>query len=602
MSKNNKTYKSSEVNIGGVYMGGHYPVRIQSMTNTNTMNFEGTVRQCIALIESGCEYVRITVPGMKEAENLLKIKNRLRQDGYITPLIADVHYLPDIAEYCARFIEKVRINPGNYTEKRRLNTKQFSEEEFSAGFEKMASRLRPLLKICKEYGTAIRIGTNHGSLSDRILDRFGNTSLGMAEATMEFLQILKAENFSNAVVSIKASNPLLMINANQLLVEKMISENLLFPVHLGVTEAGQGEDGRIKSALGIGTLLQKGIGDTIRVSLTEDPVNEIPFAKKLVENYPRGTYLNVTEKEQVFIEKIELSPLVEKWKRALCYPALAVLLAKESKNFEFSEDTFADFVCLPYENILSKNHTDYRKSNVSTAIIIKADAFIKTPHISTSNQIFIECNKNDCENSFLIGLLKEKDDVGLVLSNNNPKELLKDISRFREQGVQTPVFIKCIFDAEEQDIWLIKKTVFLGHLILENSIDGVLCQTEGKDLAFVSSCILGIFQAARKRISKTDFIACPSCGRTSYNIEDTLKKIKAATGHLKGLKIGVMGCVVNGPGEMADADYGYVGNAAGRINLYRGKNPVEKNIDETDAIDKLITLIKADGLWVEKPH
>ena len=542
-----KRFKTKEVYIGHLPIGGTHPIRVQSMTNTNTLNTQATVNQAIELIECGCEYVRITAPGMKEAENLLQIKKLIKKQGFETPIIADVHFNPKIAEYCAHFVEKVRINPGNYADKKSFKKIDYTDNEYFAELERIAKRIKPLIEICKENGTALRIGTNHGSLSDRIINRFGDTPAGMVEGTMEFLRICRGLGFSNIVVSLKASNPIIMIEANKLLVAQMLKEDLCLPIHLGVTEAGEGEDGRIKSALGIGTLLNEGIGDTIRVSLTENPVSEIPFAKQLVKNFNTENIETLFEKDKSRISSVKSRDLSET-KRP--YPFIVAHLKPCS------------------EDIL-KSIFNY---NASTSNYERHETSPDAVHISKDNLNFI----------FQPSI-----------------EIIYDIKEFNNK-TDAPVLHTIRYDKANPEQWLIENTVKLGHLFTSKIIDGLYLDIEPQHLPAALNTLFGIMQATRVRISKTEFISCPTCGRTSFDIESTLKKIKEATGHLRGLKIGVMGCIVNGPGEMADADYGYVGNANGKVNLYKGKTAVKKNVDQKDALSELIELLKSDGKWTGK--
>ncbi len=597
---------SREVDIGGVVIGGCSPVRVQSMTNTATLDTAATLKQCIALIEAGCDYVRIATPGMREAENFLNIKNILRQKKYHTPLIADVHYRPEVAEFCAGFAEKVRINPGNYADKFSNAKVTYDEKAYNEELERIAHRLRPLIKKCKVYGTAIRIGTNHGSLSQRILNRYGDTAKGMVEATMEFLRIFSHEGFKQLVVSLKASNPLVMIEANRLLWEQMLKEDLLFPVHLGVTEAGMGEDGRIKSALGIGTLLKEGIGDTIRVSLTESPVQEIPFAKKMVELYGAKT-LALPQAAGEIIKP--LSEVTHNFCKKLRpnYPVIAlktnsikdILALHKDKNVpkpdfygvcykHFNESEFSDAETLDI---------DLPKEKISLVIDVKA---LATFHLPERLSLFI--NITGIEKGFHLENLKK-------IKNNNVIFVLRDVSPdklavFRQKMSAMPFTYGMVLELNgpdnDFDKWLIQATVEFGSGLIAQQFDGFLIHAPATAQKQLISACFGILQATRLRISKTEFIACPSCGRTVFDIQKALKDVIQATGHLKGLKIGVMGCIVNGPGEMADADYGYVGNAKGLVNIYRGRQVRAKNIKPDEAISYLVNIIKSDGRWFER--
>ncbi len=505
-----KTFSTHIVKIGNVQIGGNNPIRIQSMTNTDTMDTLATVEQSIRMIKAGCKLVRITAQNVKAAENLKNIQTELRKRGYTTPLIADIHFNPKAAETAAHIVEKVRINPGNYIDKK--SNKNYTEIEYRQELENIKKRLLPLLEICKENGTAIRIGVNHGSLSDRILNRYGNTPEGMVESAMEFANICKSFGFENLVLSLKSSNARAMINANRLMVERMITEGLNYPLHLGVTEAGGGEDGRIKSTVGIGTLLKEGIGDTIRVSLTEDPEFEIPVARKIIK--------------------------------------------------------FSKTVSKP-EFFLIRNFKDYKHPLViSESQNTKADLFVNNDGLTdkSGNQYpLVKTDKN---------LIKNPEDIVVV------KNAYKNLNK---------------------EDFLIKSTLDYSCPLLDGLCQGIWLDTDDtisdKDTVQTAYDIL---QATGVRISKTEFIACPSCGRTLFNIQKTLEKISKETKHLKGLKIAVMGCIVNGPGEMADADYGYVGAGKGKITLYKKQEVIRKNIEEEKAVEALIELIKENGDWVEK--
>jgi len=596
-----KKFIAKEVDIGGVVVGGQQAVRIQSMTNTNTLDTAATVAQVIQLIEAGCAYVRITTPGMKEAENLKKIKKILRDKGFHTPLIADVHFNPKIAEYCATFVEKVRINPGNYVDKKNFKKTTYTDKAYKEELEHIAHRIKPLIDICKKHDTAIRIGTNHGSLSDRIVNRYGDTPLGMVEATMEFLRLFAQQDFHKAVVSLKASNPLVMIEANRLLAKKMTEESLAYPIHLGVTEAGMGEDGRIKSALGIGTLLQEGIGHTIRVSLTENPVKEVPFAKILVESFA-----NISTRKRLIqdvITKTEIPPGNLKESFYPNYP-LVVMNFKGKHSEIFSEknsNCLPDFLCFKNKGEIFKNDTGENLSKIYAAENVKypfwdVEQFVKQ-QIKKEQQVFVCCKKKDFFNDVFIEKLKVHKKTCLIPKVKRIDALFKIRLNLLAQGINVPLLYELTYNDRVQDHWLARLTVEAGQALLKNVIDGFFVNVKNEQQAFALNTCFGIFQAIRLRISKTEYISCPTCGRTSFDIEKTLLEIMRATTHLKGLKIGVMGCVVNGPGEMADADYGYVGGRDGKIHLYRGQNAVEKNIPQDKALEKLLALIKKDGKW-----
>lgn len=563
-------FRSQVVMIGHVALGFGHPVHIQSMTNTPTADVAATVAQSIRLIEAGSAFVRITVPTMKEADCLRDIKNNLTQAGYHVPLIADVHFKPEVAEYCARFVQKVRINPGNYADKKTFRTKDYTHAVYMAELERIAERLRPLLDVCKSHGTALRIGTNHGSLSDRILNRYGDTPEGMVESTMEFLRICTAYGFGQLVVSLKASNPLIMLEANRLLVKRMSEENLCFPLHLGVTEAGAGEDGRIKSALGIGTLLKEGIGDTIRVSLTEDPVKELPFAALLVGQCP----------VDASFKGLSHLPFKDISQRVL--PCVALGASFENEGVWAS--LFKDNTSGLYERHDTSPDTVFTDTDATAQLFGEGLVSESVSTLSYSE----------------LHLKKESSPKVMVWHFVPGLNATEDLVKFRQNNPSTSVLLKVENKHTHFDAWLADASVWYGTLLLKGMVDGFYVSDKTPELKRVTEALFGIMQAARVRISKTEFISCPTCGRTSFDMEKTLAEVKAATGHLKGLKIAVMGCIVNGPGEMADADYGYVGNALGRVNLYRGKDAILKNILQETAIEALVALLKEDGKWFNK--
>ena len=509
MNDNSFSFLSHEVKVGNVIIGGNNPIRIQSMTNTDTMNTVATVEQSILMIDAGCELVRITAQNVKVAENLQNIKDELKKRGYTTPLVADIHFNPKAAETAARVVEKVRINPGNYVDKKTKTN--YSEEEYRQELEKIRDRLFPLLRICKENKTAIRIGVNHGSLSDRILNRFGNTAEGMVESAMEFANICKSFSFENLVLSLKSSNVKTMIKANRMMIDRMISEGLTYPLHIGVTEAGGGEDGRIKSTVGIGTLLKEGIGNTIRVSLTEKPEFEIPIAKKIIEFSKTPSQLDF-------------------------------YLLKNYKNYK-------------YPLVISRSKNS------------KADLF------------------------FIDDELFDKSGNKYQFEKTDDKQI---------KNINDIVIVKSSYKNLNKEDFLIQSSLDYSGLLLDNKCQGIWIDTDynipEKDAVQAAYDIL---QACGNRISKTEFISCPSCGRTLYNIEKALENVSRETKHLKGLKIAVMGCIVNGPGEMADADYGYIGAGKGVVNLYKKQEVVRKNIEEDKAVEALINMIKENGDWVD---
>jgi (E)-4-hydroxy-3-methylbut-2-enyl-diphosphate synthase len=524
------------------------------------MDTEATVAQSIRMIEAGCELVRITAPGVKDALHLQVIKDELTRQGFKTPLVADIHYQPKAAEAAARIVEKVRINPGNYTDRKKGKV-YFTEEEYQAETDKIKERIKPLIQICKEHNTAIRIGSNHGSLSERILFRYGDTPEGMVESAMEFVRICSDLDFHNLVLSMKASNVKVMVQANRLLVKQMMKEGFDYPVHLGVTEAGDAEDGRIKSAAGIGPLLLEGIGDTIRVSLTEDPEFEIPVAKEIVQSLP-------TEKSGSRPFRTELNSK---------FKVPVVILSKTNPKADFTEiakDFMPDYVFGKENQLKPHRETVNNKPDLS---------FIEIFTVDDLKKIAIE-------------------DV-LVFNLNtisHPAEVNSWFTKLKENKIDKPVIIKKDFSDKNNDGLLISATIFFSWFLIDDLINGVWIESSTSTPKKLAELSFGILQATRARITKTEYIACPSCGRTLFNIQDTLQKIKKRTSHLKGLKIGVMGCCVNGPGEMADADYGYVGAGKGKVSLYKGQKLIKIGIKEEEAVEALQNLIKDHGDWVER--
>jgi (E)-4-hydroxy-3-methylbut-2-enyl-diphosphate synthase len=569
-------FKSRIVKIGNLPLGGNHPVRIQSMTSTNTMDTEATVAQSIRMIEAGCELVRITAPGGKEAENLAEIKKELKKCGYEVPLIADIHYQPKAAEIAARIVEKVRINPGNYIDRKRGKIK-YSEEEYKAEIEKIRERIKPLIDICKEHGTALRIGSNHGSLAERILLKYGDTPAGMVESALEFVSICRDLNFHNIVLSMKASNVRVMVQANRLLVKRMMEENMDYPIHLGVTEAGDGEDGRMKSAAGIGPLLEEGIGDTVRVSLTEEPENEIPVALRLVKKANFFRSGGDTSK----IGQLPFDPLSYSRRKTDKTGQLGgdqppvVILSSKNENTDFSKDFIPDYFF-----------------NLNTGILEQADGnhFLKPAFISSLKSL---------EKVFE----KEIDPEVFIFDISNVNKLSEVYEWFKlldQRENKKPVILKKHYGALETEDMLVKASAELGYFFVDGLGDGIWLGSKATSPEKLAEITFGILQATRSRMTKTEFIACPSCGRTLFNIQETLQRIKQKTGQLKGLKIGVMGCCVNGPGEMADADYGYVGAGRGKVTLYKQKQIIRHGIPEEQALDELIALIKVNGDWREK--
>lgn len=599
--------ETSEVNIGAVPLGGPHPIRIQSMTNTSTQDTEACVAQAKRIVDAGGEYVRLTTQGVKEAENLMNINIGLRSDGYMVPLVADVHFNPKVADVAALYAEKVRINPGNYVDPgRTFKQLEYTDEEYAGELQKIRDRFVPFLNICKENHTAIRIGVNHGSLSDRIMSRYGDTPEGMVESCMEFLRICVAEGFRDVVISIKASNTVVMVKTVRLLASVMEQEGMAFPLHLGVTEAGDGEDGRIKSALGIGALLSDGLGDTIRVSLSEEPEAEIPVARKLVD------YITIRENHP-YIPGMEpadfnyLSPLRRRTiaVRNIGGDNLPVVLADRMDGRTETDPQFTpDYIYAaralpehPEENVQYILDADVWEGAANTwpafnyqqmPLMGSCPAelkFLFLPYMALTDEV--------------IAGLKQHPEVVIISQSNHPNRLGEHRAlahTLTTEGLKNPVIFFQHYAENEAEDLQIKAAADMGALIFDGLCDGIYLFNQGSlSHAVIDATAFGILQAGRVRTSKTEYISCPGCGRTLFNLHDTIARVKAATSHLKGLKIGIMGCIVNGPGEMADADYGYVGAGRGKVSLYKRKECIEKNIPEEEAVDKLIELIKANG-------
>ncbi|MES2005094.1 MAG: (E)-4-hydroxy-3-methylbut-2-enyl-diphosphate synthase [Bacteroidota bacterium] len=650
-----------EVKIGDLLLGNFHPIRLQTMTTTDTMDIMATVEQSIRCIEAGAELVRITAPSKKEAENLQNIKNELRRRGYTTPLVADIHFTPNAAEIAARIVEKVRVNPGNYVDKKKFEQIDYTDAEYVEEIERIRERFTPLVKICKEYGTAMRIGTNHGSLSDRIMSRYGDTPMGMVESAMEFLRIARGEIYHNIILSMKASNPQVMVQAYRLLIQQMDAEfGECYPLHLGVTEAGDGEDGRIKSAAGIGTLLEDGIGDTVRVSLTEDPEFEIPVCRDLVKRYANDVSVDANIPS---IEKIPYSPFTYKRRESFAVgnvgakhvPVVIADLSKiknitpkhlESIGYKYDEasdkwnigDAAADYIFTGNE-ILNFNLPGTLKVITYPATwaqaaekekyfpIFDASGFVSAEakdHVL--NFVMLDCFSDATAiNDFTyLDALANDPSVVLCLSSTN-KHAMPAIRRMfielENRKIQNPVVLITDSNWQTSDEHLIHYSTECGALFLDGFGDGICLgmsnesyqslaagnqDTSGRNYSsnssveqFINATAFGILQATRTRISKTEYISCPSCGRTLFDLQETTAKIRSVTHHLKGVKIAIMGCIVNGPGEMADADFGYVGSGVGKITLYKGKDIMKRNIDSEIAVAELINLLKESEAWVE---
>ncbi len=551
---------SSTVQIGNVPLGGDNPIRIQSMTSTSTLDTDASVAQCRRIFDAGADYVRLTAQGVREAHNIGEIRAALHAAGYTKPLVADIHFNPKAAFEAAATTDKVRINPGNFVDAARTFKKlEYTDEEYAAELEKIRRAVVPFLAICREHHTAVRLGVNHGSLSDRIMSRYGDTPAGMVESAMEYLRIFREENFNDVAISIKASNTVIMVETVRRLVAEMDREDMHYPLHLGVTEAGDGEDGRIKSAVGIGTLLAEGIGDTVRVSLSEEPELEIPVARKLVD------YITAREGH---------API------SGCFAKAYNRIAPERRPTNAVGSIGGQNVPV-----------------VATALSPADVAAIATkPDFFLSDVNWKEVDASDKSEGF------SDDDVLLLTSHHaNPVgEIEAFIHRLWDNGCKAPVVVRMSYDdANEEDVQ-VKAGADFGALLLNGLVDGIVLDAPNlPNNADAVAYSFGILQAARRRTTKTEYISCPSCGRTLYDLQHAVKEIKAATSHLKGLKIGIMGCIVNGPGEMADADYGYVGAAVGKVSLYKGKECVERNVPQDVALTHLIDLIKANGDWTE---
>jgi (E)-4-hydroxy-3-methylbut-2-enyl-diphosphate synthase len=610
-------YLSSTVFIGTIPLGGDYPIRIQSMTNTDTNDTEASVAQCIRIIESGADYVRLTAQGIREAENLGIIKNIIRKAGFNTPLIADIHFNPDAAETAARLVEKVRINPGNYADKRASFQKhELTEKEYNEELERIHSKILPLINICRENKTVIRIGINHGSLSDRVMTRYGNTPSGMVVSAMEFIRVFMSENFSDLVLSMKSSDPGVMIEANLQLVSMMQHEGLSYPLHLGVTEAGEGEDGRIRSAAGIGALLSEGIGDTIRVSLSEDPEKEIPVAKKLADYHSKKISRTSPEKPLTFKSPTLKPELLKEINGPLVianmtsYPEIdanAYVDAGYIKDPGTGEikktDSAADLIIasecpeiIPDEALLILPYKKWfnNRDNEKLFPLFSPETYHERTYSSDKLNVLLTGSH------FNIGYLRKPDPLKtlLIFTFNPAKEKYAPdifLNTLSENNLNFNVVLNPVFHENDIEDLGIKAASLLGRFVIEKRVSGISVTNTGEvDLKEVTDITFSILQCTETRITRTLFLSCPTCGRTKFNLQESVKKVKEATGHLKGLKIAIMGCIVNGPGEMVGADYGYVGAANGKVHIYKGTIPVLKNIPEKDAVQKLLKLIERD--------
>lgn len=623
-----KKLLTNEVQVGDTPLGGNNPIRIQSMTNTDTRDVHATTEQCIRIIMKGADYVRITVPSVRDNEYLMEIHDLLRQRGFSTPLVADIHFNPLVAEQAAAIVEKVRINPGNFSG---TNKKVFTDEEYVKEQLQSKEKFIRLLDICKKHNTAIRIGVNHGSLSGRIINKFGDTPTGMAESAIEFLKICREQSFHQVAISMKASNTMIMVQATRLLVDKMMEMNSLYPLHLGVTEAGEGEDGRIKSAAGIGALLIDGIGDTIRVSLTEDPEEEIPVARILVnymeekkKNLPvefltnnlvnpfdysrRETkeagqignkkapvvFITLSSENKInedVFEKIGWKKSGEQWEFK-DQNADGIFISSDQSGYDFPENKT---IVLDYSSWLKVNE---KKNNILP--VLEPEEYLNGKNLPDKK--FIKLGYSHFSEK-LIEKLK-MDEGAVIIAVSDSKHGLYGqraiIFNLINSGCKNPVILKNEYEEVDEKVLQVKSACDLGVFFLDGLADGIWVDNKRKiGLKKIIATSFGILQATRSRITKTEYISCPSCGRTNFNIMETAAGIRKKTSHLKGLKIAIMGCIVNGVGEMADADYGYVGAGKGKITLYKAKEIVKKNIPESEAVEELISLIKENGDWIE---
>jgi (E)-4-hydroxy-3-methylbut-2-enyl-diphosphate synthase len=601
--------ESKVVNVGNVPMGGDNPVRLQSMTNTNTNDTEACVSQIYRMVEAGCEYVRLTTQGIREAENLRNINAELRRNGCMVPLVADVHFNPHVADVAANYAEAVRINPGNYEDPARtFRQLTYTDEEYALEIQRIRDRFIPFLNICKENHTAVRIGVNHGSLSDRIMSRYGDTPAGMVESCMEFLRICKEEKFNEVVISIKASNTVVMVQTVRLLVNVMEKEEMSFPLHLGVTEAGDGEDGRIKSALGIGALLSDGIGDTIRVSLSEAPENEIPVAKKLADYISKrqGHLYIPGDVAEGFNYEAPARRKTQAVKNIGGTNVPVVIADRMDDNKELDPVLHPDYI---YAGRVLPEH---REDGV--CYILDADVWEDEknvfPAFNYKDTIAISMINADVKFLFLpcimineevIACLKYHPEVVIIAQSDHTNRVGEHrafVHQMMIEKLMNPVVFFQHYAEQTAEDLQIKAAADMGALVFDGFTDGLYIHNNGPvSHAIVDATAFGILQAGRLRTTKTEYISCPGCGRTLYDLQTTIARIKAVTSQLKGLKIGIMGCIVNGPGEMADADYGYVGAGPGKVSLYKKKECVQRNIPAEEAVDRLIELIKANGDW-----
>lgn len=619
---NRQRLNTLEVKIGNLQLGGSNPIRVQSMTTTDTMDTDKSVEQSIRMIDAGCELVRLTAPSKKEAENLGIIRQALADRGYDVPLVADIHFTPNAAEIAAKLVQKVRVNPGNYADKKKFEEIEYTEEAYQAELQRIEEKFTPLVLLCKEHKTAMRIGTNHGSLSDRILSRYGDTPHGMVESAYEFIRICEKHDFRDIVISMKASNTLVMIQAYRLLAQRMIENQLCYPLHLGVTEAGDGEDGRIKSAVGIGALLEDGLGDTVRVSLTEEPEYEIPVAQKLIDKFNK---VNQT------ILPVNNSPIQHDPFNYNRYDTRALLnighkhhpivIGDLSRRQEIKPASFYAFgyrysVELDKWNIndlavdylyLGKNIFDFE---IPGTLGIIVDEEIWKQHYMGFERVYPLSTNIDLNTQLVfypvlaengVEQLPTNENLVFIISTkgDNKTQLFRSfLNNYAGKGLKQPVILMNEQHTTDAETLQLYSSSELGIHLIDGYGDGIWIKAPIAD-QIINSTAFGILQATRTRISKTEYISCPSCGRTLFDLQETTAKIRQRTSHLKGVKIGIMGCIVNGPGEMADADYGYVGTGPGKINLYKEKEVVKRNVPEENAVEALVELIKEHGDWTE---
>ena len=631
--------KTIPVKVGNVTIGGDNPIVVQSMTTIDTMDTEGSVQQTLRMVEAGCELVRITAPSLKEAENLRNIRDELRTRGCNVPLVADIHFTPNAAELAAQIVEKVRVNPGNYADKKKFQNIEYTGDTYQAELERIKERFTPLVALCKEHGTAMRIGTNHGSLSDRIMSRYGDTAIGMVESALEFLRICEENEYYQIVISMKSSNAQVMVEAYRLLVQKLDEEGLKpYPLHLGVTEAGEAEDGRIKSAVGIGTLLEDGLGDTVRVSLTEEPEYEAPVAQKLVDRYNN----RAGHEAIAAIEENPIDPFayhrrstfeVENIGKTNVPRVIADLSSLESLEVKNLKSVGHFYLPEPDKWTMNDQGTDYVYLGDKPSPFMLPNGLVQlvdypvwaqmedrknTCPVYTFEQMsraescddrlnFIKLSANDLNEDVM--LLLAADNLVVLLETDNA-HAMPAMRRFffelEKRKLSVPVIINRNYDVTDEEQFLIDASTDIGGLLVDGFGDGVMLSSNGiekaallKDIKLKNETAFGILQAGRTRMTKTEYISCPSCGRTLFDLQETTAMIRKRTDHLKGVKIGIMGCIVNGPGEMADADYGYVGSGKGKITLYKGQEVVKRGVPSEQAVDELIEIIREDDKWIE---